>query len=196
MEHPIEKSWLYYDKPTLFEEQLNKNSLSIEEGSSLPGYIRVVGLANNIHVLLLNIVYAPEVDFWKHTKFFTHWGADLTLFYFILASLNLYTKVLPRTTLFLWHLCLALEVIITIGFWTLLAEKMLGRFDNFGGKAWCALVHMIPLVTLSLEGFVYSRSFTNRSCIAIAAVGIVYLPWNAFMAFEAGKNVYGFLPWI
>ena len=120
----------------------------------------------------------------------------MTLIYFILASLNLYTKVLPRTTLFFWHLCFAFEVVITIGFWTLLAENMLGRFENFGGKAWCALVHIIPLVTLSLEGLVYSRSFTNRSCIAIAAVGLVYLPWNALKAFEAGKNVYGFLPWI
>ena len=56
-------------------------------------------------------------------------------------------------------------------------------------------MHVIPFVTLSLEGLVYSRCFAPRLTFSNLNVAIAYLLWYAFLSLGSGVDFYPYLLW-
>lgn len=90
-----------------------------------------------------------------------------TMAYFTLAMLNMTGfKFLPRLVLTIWECAFVVAIPVTVLFWTLLTGVAFANpAMGLGYKAWTALTHIVPLLTLSLEGFAYARYSTVKSAI-------------------------------
>lgn len=124
--------------------------------------------------------------------FLTNWGYSFTFFFLLLSHFKIFqAQTIFKTKFF--HICLALEFLITVFYWFILYHS--AEFDDFYQHFFAITRHLLPLVYLVME-FVGNKLVLNRSSFwSLVCVLFVYCFSNFFLNVFLEVEIYTVITW-
>ena len=145
-----------------------------------------------IDIILFTYYYGFHKTASRFIIFLTNWGYSFTLFFLVLSHFSIFqNKIIFKTKFF--HICLALEFLITVFYWFILYHSAI--FEDYYQHFFAITRHFLPLVYLVIEFFGNSLILNKSSFWALLFVMLLYSANNFFINIFLDVEIYTVITW-